>query len=135
MCTNFFHQQTSSLFTTSLFNSINNSPPRLSPPLLLDPTLFPTDFNNKNHQPISPPPAIILQPFILSHWLPPPLIPTTTLPFSGTHLHIPPTPLSTHTTYQLPRTSKNIILQFGLTTATSTSKYPATSSASPNTLK
>ena len=81
-----------SSFTTGFFNSINNSPPLFSPPLLLDPMLFPTDFNNKNHQPISPPPVNILHPIFLSHRPPPPLLPTTTLPSSGTHLHFPPHP-------------------------------------------
>jgi hypothetical protein len=59
MYTIFLHQQTPSPFTTRFFNSIHNSPPLLSPPLLFNPTLFSTDFNNKHHQPISPPPANI----------------------------------------------------------------------------
>ena len=100
--------------------------PALSPPLLLDPTLFPTDFNNKNHQPISPPPVNILHPIISSHWPPPPLIPTTTLPSSGTHLH-PHTLIYTHN-IPTPMYIKKKILQFGPTTATSTNIHHTTTS-------
>ncbi len=124
-----------SLFTTSFFNSINNSPPLLSPPLLLNPTLFPTDFNNKNHQPISPPPVNILHPIISSHRPPPPLLPTTTLPSSGTHLHFPHTLIYTHNipipTYIRKYSSS---IWSGYTTTTSwflESKYPATSPQHP----
>ena len=108
ICTIFLHQQTSTSFTTRFFNSIHNSPPLLSPPLLFDPTLFSTDFNNKNHKTIHPPPTNILHPITSSHRPPPPPLPTTTLPSSGTHVHIPPTPLSTHTLYQFPRVYSKI---------------------------
>ena len=115
MYTIFLHQQTPSPFITRFFNSIHNSPPLLSPPLLLDllldPTLFSTNLKNKNHQPTSLPPANILHSVISSHRPPPPPLPTTTLPSSGTHLHVPPTPLSTQITYQFPRTSGNILLR------------------------
>ena len=116
ICTIFLHQQTSSSFTTRFFNSIHNSPPLLSPPLLSPPllfdlTLFSTDLNNKNHKTIHPPPTNILHPITSSHRPPPPPLPTTTLPSSGTHVHIPPTPLSTHTLYQFPRIFENILLR------------------------
>ena len=62
--------------------------------------------------PFHHPPRIknILHPITSSHRPPPPLLPTTMLLYSGTHLHVPPTPLSTHTTYQFPRISENILL-------------------------
>ena len=109
----FLHQQTPSSFITRFFNSINNSPPLFSPPLLLDPTLFSTDSTIKITNPIPHPLRIYSTP--LFHPIGLPLLsylpPTTTLPSSGTHLHVPPTPLSTQTTYQFPRTSGYILLQ------------------------
>ena len=111
----FLHQLTPTSFTTGSFVPIDNSPPLPSNQLLLDlfldQTLFPTNSKNKNHKTTHPSPANTLHPITSSHRPPPPPLPTTTLPSSGTHVHIPPTPLSTHTLYQFPRIFENILLR------------------------
>ena len=68
----------------------------ISPPLLIDPTLYSTDFNNKNHQPVFSPSVNTIHPIISSHRLFPPLLPTTTHSPFGTRFHVPPTLLYAH---------------------------------------
>jgi hypothetical protein len=111
----FFQPLAPSSFTITIFGSFNILAHRdTSPLLLLHPMLFSTNFHSKNHQALIPPPANTIHPITSSHRPSPPLLPTTPLPQSGNHLLVPPTHLSTHTTYQFPRTPEANLLQHPL---------------------
>jgi hypothetical protein len=102
--------QTSSLssFVITIFGPYDVLAPRdTSPLLLIHPTLLCTHFHNKNHKPLVSPLGNTIHPIISSYWPPSLLLPTTPPPLSGNHLPVPPTPLSTHTTYQFPCTPEN----------------------------
>jgi hypothetical protein len=128
----FFQQPALFLFGITLFGSFNVLAHRdTTPPLLLHPTLFSTVFHNKNHKPVIPPPVNTIHPIISSHRPSAPLLPTTPLPPSRNHLPLPPTYLSTHTSYQFPCTPEANLLQHTLISWASGST-PADGESEPN---